>query len=45
MNTDELDRIFELGKAWMRVSLAERPADPDQQRRIRILLSPRREAS
>jgi hypothetical protein len=45
VNTDELDRITELGRAWMRASLAERPADPDQQRRIRILLTPRREAS
>lgn len=45
MDTRELDRVFELGRAWMRASLAERPADPDQQRRIRVLLTPRREAS
>ena len=42
MNTEELDRIFELGRAWMQASLAERPADPEQQRRIRILLAPAR---
>lgn len=42
MNTDELDRVFELGREWMRASLAERPADPDQQRRIRVLIAPAR---
>lgn len=36
---DELTRIFDLGREWMRASLAEQPADPDQQRRIRILLA------
>lgn len=41
----ELTRIFELGKAWMRASLAEQPADPEQRRRIRILLAPTRRAS
>jgi len=41
----ELDRIFELGRQWMQASLAERPADPDQQRRIRVLLTPQRKAS
>lgn len=38
----ELDRIRELGRAWMRASLAEQSADPAQQRRIRILLAPAR---
>lgn len=42
MADDELDRVFEMGRTWMQASLAERPADPDQQRRIRILLAPAR---
>jgi hypothetical protein len=40
---DELDRVFEMGREWMRASLADRPGDPDQQRRIRVLLATRPE--
>lgn len=37
----ELERIQQMGREWMRASLAAQPASPAQQRRIRVLLAPR----
>lgn len=35
------EEIRAAGAAWMRASLADRPADPAQVRRIRVLLAER----